>query len=247
MDRKTREKILAAMKTKAENLGLKYDKRIFVATFLTKGEVALINYLMGSPRYNRFGISREERIANLKRFLVDDAYKMAGYGGSAGLDKTYLIKVAGLITDLKIKKRVMKLINALKPNKHGYAAVVTKSKKRSQTEIENDILFHEWVHTLLAYNKIGFWDTGKDRWKYNEGLTIFVEYYLGNYYGRDLGFLKDRMEKSMKLNKNDDAKLLKYVDIFVKLVEQLKTPAERRKAIERYFMRFHAPRRYMFA
>ncbi len=228
---KKKEMILKKIKGKADYLGLKFDPRIFVVNLVTQREVNIINYLAGSPLYNKFGKSGVQRAKNFDRFYL----KWININSKGVVaNKGYLLGYIKLVKNPKHKRMLEGMIKKLKSNTMGYAPVVKASKSISPGSL--DVLFHEWIHTLLVYNKLGFHDTRNKRGKYNEGLAIFIEYYLGNYYGRDVGFLKEELELTKKRgSKTSFDKVLKYADIFVKLVEPLKGPRERRAALFKFF------------
>ncbi|MCL4389132.1 MAG: hypothetical protein M1528_01315 [Candidatus Marsarchaeota archaeon] len=236
--------ILAKIKEKAEELGLSFNRRIFIANWVTKNEANIISYLTPSPKYDKFGKTKQQRANNLGRFLRSRELREMDAKGLV-VNKKSILDAIRMINDPLHRKMIEKLANKFKFNSQGYAPVVSRSE--AGLEDSYDVLFHEWIHALLNHNKLGFYDTGGNRWKYSEGLTIFVEYYLGNYYGFDTGVLKGRYELVKKHGeKTSYDKLLKYFDIFAKLLENEKTPTGRKEILVHYFRDFPAPRRTKF-
>jgi hypothetical protein len=240
---KDQQYILAKIKEKADALGLKFNRKIFVINILPVREVALINYLTGSPKYDKFGKRTEDRVENLHTFMVSKELKNASVDGSAGLDRKQNNKIIKQIKNKNERRKILAVFGKLKYNYNGKACVATKLGK----DIENDVTFHEWVHALLIDNKIGFCDTKGERGVYNESLAVFVEYHLGNYYGRDSGFLKGRYKEEKRSGQNLKFwKSTKYFDDFIRLVEEDKSPVLRKKALIRYFKRLPGPNRARF-
>jgi hypothetical protein len=236
--------ILAKIKEKADELGLKFNSKIFIANYVTKREANIISYLAPSPKYKKFGTTKRQRANNFGKFLRSWELKSIDTKGLV-VNKTSFMECMKLLKDPKERRLVERLLNGFKFNGKGYGPVISKSNSR--LEDSYDVLFHEWIHTLLNYNKLGFYDTGGNRWKYAEGLTVFVEYYLGNYYGRDVGSVKERIEWVKNHGKKTDFdNILKPFDVFVKLVEVHKEPSKRREALARYFRNFPAPKRTKF-
>ncbi|HUC39015.1 MAG TPA: hypothetical protein VL944_02705 [Candidatus Acidoferrum sp.] len=235
---KDQKLILEKIKQKADGLGLEFNPKIFVVNFLTKRGVNIISYLCMNPRYDKFGKNAKQRANNLTKFLHSEEIK-EGTKGTV-VNKRSILQYESLLKDTEHMRMFEKLTKGFKFNTAGYGPLVERSGFDSVQK--NEIIFHEWAHTLLSYNKLGFYDTGEDRWKYNEGLAIFVEYYLGSYHDRDVGSLKDRLEWTKKYgNKVPFDKFLKYADIFIKLAEGPATPNKRRDALFKFFKEFKAP------
>ncbi len=238
---KGKEEVLRKIREKADQLGLKFDRKIFVASFLTKKEVNILNYLAGSPAYDKkFGKPGQQRAKNFEKFLLsNDLIKIDSKG--LAVQKRYILSYIKLLNDPKHKSMIEKLAKKIRPNSMGYSPIV-KASKQKISEDSFDVMFHEWMHTLFNYNRLGFYNTGDNRWKYNEGMTVFAEYYLGNYYGRDVGFLKERIEWTKKHGaKTTFEKNLKYVDMFIKLIEAETKPSKRRTALFKFFKELPAP------
>jgi hypothetical protein len=236
--------ILAKIKEKANELGLKFNPKIFIANYVTRREIGIVAYLNLSPRYNKFGRTNQQRANNFGKFLSSKELRDIENPGLV-IFRTQIAECAKLLKDPKERRLVKKLLDGLKFNSKGYGTIVGRPKAR--LEDSYDILFHEWIHNLLNYNNLGFYDTGGNRWSYNEGLTVFVEYYLGNYYGRDVAFLKDRLDWVKKNGKKTSFdRVLRYCITFAKLVEKHKEPSKRKEALIRYFKEFPAPKRTKF-
>lgn len=237
---KEEELILKKIKEKADNLDLKFDRKVFVANFLPAKEVQLWRYMNGSPRFKGYGSTIWDRSKNLHRFLKTKESR-ASIPGGVGVNRKGIIDTVNQIKNPKDRKMIERMLSKLDFNRWGDTVVVTRLNIPGDPGARYDILLHEWVHVLLVSNKIGFWDTGNGRWKYNEGATIAIEYYMGNYYGRDIGFLKERM--ASKSQDDSFMKILKFTSPFIKIIEGQKRPEERKRLILKYFNSIHAPKR----
>lgn len=234
--RLTEEKILSLknrLKKVANNFGFKYDPVVFKVSFLSKKDFTLLNYLTGCPDtpYSKFGKTKTERLKRINEFLSskDFANQIKKSGGCVVTLKT-LQYVSRRIKNKKIEIRWKKLVNKIRQRtKFGLAVITEPADKKEFNFTLNNILFHEWVHVLLTYNKINFQKIKHSFWLLDEGLTTYLQIFSENE--------KVDLEKRIKsrIKRKGTSKLFKLYAknalTFNVLLKNKKYPKERYKAI----------------
>lgn len=218
------------IKILAQQFDLKYNPKIFKVVYLSKKELVLINFLTGcpEPEYLKFGKKVNQRIKNIENFINSKEFKMKiKKQGGCVTSKKYFEKSVKKIQNKKIRNEYIKIIKKFKYDISNMGSVIlSKPENKKESEFSKKILFHEWIHALLIYNKIHFQNIKWKYWKLDEGLTTYIEY-----------FLKPYIEKILKTKSKN-----KFFQIYVKnalkwhkILKDKKTSKERRKTILDYY------------
>lgn len=212
----------------AKEFGLAYDDGIFTENFISRKDNALLGFIIGDPDYNEFGKRIKNRLLNLNLFLSSDKFLKAGRSAQI-VDIEHANVIIKRINNQSIRIRLQSLLKSFKSYK-GNAVVITKSISSDDKKFIRSALYHEWIHALLKYNNLN-----TDDWRVNEGLCIYLEYYLGTVEGRDLGFLNDVIKDVRRrgpMNNFDVA--AGYSEKFIELFKNKLDPEVRKVALSRF-------------
>jgi hypothetical protein len=188
-------KEIQKLKNLAKEFNLKFDKRWFNFTWISKEEHVLISYIFMCPyhHYNKYGKDCQERIKNIKRFINSPEFKknsqqIGGQVITFSFWDNHLPHSIDLIKEKEIKKIYSsiykKLIKVKRTSKK--IALLTKTKSKLEKEkLMNSILLHEWMHVLLEENSLRI----NRNCDYNEGLVTYLEFFLHN----DLNNIEEKM------------------------------------------------------
>jgi len=236
MNKSEINKIRENIKKLAKEFNLNYKKELYKATFLTKKEFAILQFLIGCPDpvYTKFGDTTEERIKNINEFLNSkDFIKLSNKcGGNIVNIKTFQKNIKK-IKNSQIKKKAERILRKLKLESSREVVTLTIPKtEREKKFILKTILFHEWIHVLLISNKIYFQSINPDYWRLDEGLTTYLQISFEKKSSDISKIIKKRMEKSSK-----DSLYIIYAKNalkFNKILKNKKNPNERKKTILNY-------------
>ena len=164
---------------------------IFKKNIVSKQDCILLQFITGGPippEFNKFGITLKQRAINIDKFISSDMSLY--YGDGLVVDIPETIKIIKDIKNQKIKKKLLFLLKNFK--KYSKEAVVLgKPENIIENKKFSGVLYHEWIHVLVEYNKLTFHD-----WKYNEAFTVYLEHYLKTMDNKDIKHLRTsiRME-----------------------------------------------------
>lgn len=239
--KKTKEKI----KRLAEEFGLRYDSKAFVVRVIPKKDFVKMLYIFGCPLdpYMKFGKTRKERVKNYKAFISSEEFqKEAKRASGTVIEKKYFDIIMKNIKDAKVKKEFKRMVKKLNLKKSIPLAVVTKASNEKESRfLFEHVLFHEWIHTLLRYNKA---DIKRDKditisENYEEGLVSYMQIFLTSKNKNFGPHIKATLRKIKADLKAKGDKLDAYhKDVFEKMLfwddvlKNKKTTKARRKAIE---------------
>ena len=213
---------------------MKFDIKIFKKNTVSKLDCILLQFITGAPfppEFNRFGMTLKQRAKNIDRFLSSDM--SIYYGDGLVVDIAETLGVIKNIKNQKTKKRLLVLLNGFKTYA-GEAVVLGKLEKTDKRKKISRVLYHEWIHVLVDYNKLTFKD-----WKYNEAFTIYLEHYLKTMDNRDLESLKKEVEEEIfnrKHKKNYDIVTI-HMGRFIKLFQDKDTSEEKMAALHEFWQK----------
>ena len=216
--------VLGKLKRLAMEFDMDYDKHIFKKNIVNKQDCALLQLITGSPiplEFNKFGITLKQRAKNIDDFLSSDRSEYHGEGLVVDIAETF-----GTIKNIKnqkTKKRLTLLLNSLDAYS-GEAVVLSRPENAVEKKNIAGVLYHEWIHVLVEYNKLTFRD-----WKYNEAFTVYLEHHLKTMDNKDIEDLKEMVKKPS--HKKEYGAVTRRMDKFIKLFADKGTPEERMAAL----------------
>ena len=217
----------------AKDFNLKYSSAWFDYLLITKREGRYLEYvgMCWDPIYTPFGKTIEKRIENIEKFDKSSVLKkiLKRYGGQMITSKEIKkgLKDCKKIKDQKLRKELLALhLLIQKKMKTTYLALLTKTNSNKEKEfLMRVVLKHEWIHELLFRNGVNFGKINYENfWKYDEGLTTFMDYYLCNR----LGWLENMKKRTKYLSAKID---YTYATKFRKLLEDKRTPKGRKEVL----------------
>ena len=212
--------VFGKLKRLAMEFNMEFDKHIFKKNIVNKQDCILLQFITGSPippRFNKFGITLKQRAENIDDFLSSD--KSAYYGDGLVVDIAETSGTIKAIKNQKIKKRLMFLLNSFNTYS-GEAVVLGKPENAVEKNKITGVLYHEWIHVLVEYNKLTFRD-----WRYNEAFTVYLEHYLKTTDNKDIEYLKGTVKKAS--HKKGYGMVTRRMGKFIKLFAGKDTPEER--------------------
>jgi hypothetical protein len=217
------------LKKLAKDFNLNFNKEWFKFVWVTKEQEILTEYLSDcrDPAYEKYGHSIKNRMKNLGKFSKSREYKnlIKRYGGQMVSKKVIeeYKNISKRIPQKEISDKILKFSRktSKKIGSANKIAVLTETKlKKEKEHLLNQILFHEWIHVLLEWNKLR-----PKNWKYNEGLVTYLqEFSFGNL--DKLEIFRD------KTNYDFQKQYFIYAIKFRNLLRGIKSPAERKKKLK---------------
>ena len=226
-------KIKNKIKHLAKDFNLKYNSKWFDYMWISKRDEIILQYIGNCHDnvYEKYGNYPGGRIKNIAKFFNKDLKGLSKrYGGEAYSVKSlkYQKRIIQNIRNNKIKNEIEKLLKKIEKriitNK---IALLTKTTRKKELHNMQSVLIHEWIHILLAKNKIDF-NLKNYNWKYNEGLVTYLTWILEDKtYRLEDGFknFKSTFEKHY---------YSKAIE-FRKLLKNKKTPKERKQTIMKFY------------
>ena len=223
------------LKRLAEEFGMNFDIKIFKKNIVNEQDCLLLQFISGAPvnGFDNFGTTLKQRAKNIDRFLASDMSLYYNRGDGLVVDIAETLGVIKNIKNQKTKKRLLVLLNGFKTYA-GEAVVLGKPEKTDKRKKISRVLYHEWIHVLVDYNKLTFKD-----WKYNEAFTIYLEHYLKTMDNRDLESLKKEVEEEIfnrKHKKNYDIVTI-HMGRFIKLFQDKDTSEEKMAALHEFWQK----------
>lgn len=172
------KKVKLGLRDVAKDFNLKFASKEFNVVFLPKEDVIIYLYLIGCPdkQYSKYGQTQNQRIKNIERFLKSkDFFTLKKRYAGTIIEKKSIQKIKVRdIKNLEIRQRCNKIISNLKKKKSHAALLPIIRNKKERKFLINVVLLHEWVHTLLLYNRINFQKRTKSKWYLDEGLANYL-------------------------------------------------------------------------
>lgn len=224
--------MLRKLKKLAKEFDMKFDARIFKKNFTSKQDCMLLQFITGSPHpleFNKFGITLKQRAMNIEGFIASDKSTYYNTGDGLVVDIAETLGTIKNIGNQKTKKKLVLLLNGFKTYS-GEAVVLGRPENALETKKINRVLYHEWIHVLVEYNKLTFRD-----WRYNEAFTVYLEHYLKTMDNRDIESLKEDVRKAS--HKKGYGQVTRRMDRFIKLFEDKSTPEERMAALREFWQK----------
>jgi hypothetical protein len=227
------------IKKLARNFDLRYQKEWFQYLWISTCEEILSEYIgdCPDPIYWKYGKTKEDKIKHIDKFLASKDFKscLKRVGGSVASKKSTKeqLKLINKIPNKKIKEEMLKLYNKVnkKIGKADYIALLTRTKIKKHYEWQMKYgLRHEWIHILLGKNKIKFQEIDKKLWPYDEGINEYLGAYIDNNLNK-LEKLRDKEKYPM------EKKNWIYAIKFKKILQDKKTPKDRKKALKELMKR----------
>lgn len=219
------------LKKVAKEFDLKFDsKNKFGYLVLTNREIIIRNFIgdCPDPIYVKHGNHDKNKIGiNLVKYLKTEDYKkdISKSSGGCVISQEELkreLKLISKIPNEKLKKEVKNFYNKIKKkigNTKRLTLIWKPSKKEEKSELRKEIVLHEFIHELMEDNKIRIRD-----WRWNEGLITYItNFAIGKLY---------RFKEKPKLKQSPMWKIYaRYTRKWIKLLENIKDPKERKKII----------------
>ncbi|GBE19614.1 hypothetical protein BMS3Abin17_00338 [archaeon BMS3Abin17] len=225
--------IKSQIKKIAEEFNLKYNSEWFDYIWISSRQEILTEFIgdCPDPIYIKYGKTLNKRIENIDKFVKSLDFKkcLKRVGGQVTSRKNLKkeIKLYNKIENKKLRNELLKFHSKIgeKLKKTEYLALITKTKiPKWEKWIMKHCLRHEWIHILLEKNKIKFQKINKKYWPYDEGINEYIGAFLDEKLG-DLEKFRDKENYSM------EKKYWVYAIKFRELLEDKKTPKERKKTI----------------
>jgi len=206
-----------------------------VPILISKGDNVLVSYLIMVPSkpYSKYGSILKSRLSNIKRFLSSTDYRrLSNSMGGRVTSKSKLLKAISKIEDRNLRNRLNRLFS-YSDTLYDKVIVVTALRGKKGLNYLHSIFYHELVHLLLIHNDVlPKRSTRSMSQLKNEALTIFLEYYLKDYDGRGIDFLKEYMPRRRADSSFD--RLLPYVMRFDDICSKARSPKGRKEALLKY-------------
>ena len=219
--------ILEKLKRLAEEFYMDFDANIFKKNIVSKQDCILLQFITGAPippEFNKFGITLKQRARNIDKFIFSDMSLY--YGDGLVVDIPETVKTIKDIKNQKIKKKLLFLLKNFK--KYSKEAVVLgRPKNIIEKKKFSGMLYHEWIHVLVEYNKLTFED-----WKYNEAFTVYLEHYLKTMNNKDIEHLKFMVKNAS--HKKGYGMVTRCMGKFIKLFADKNTPETKMIAIRMF-------------
>lgn len=221
------------IKKLAKEFDLKYDSSWFGYMWISVKNEILTEYVGMCPDqiYQKYGKTAKQRIENIDKFVASKDFEtcLKRYGGQVAKKSELKLeeRLIKQIKDGKLKRELLKFNKKLK-NKFGktdFLALLTIPRNKKEKDWQMKFcLRHEWIHILLEKNGIYFQKFSKKYWVYDEGINEYMGAFLDGKLN-ELENLRKREKYSM------EKKNWIYAIKFRKLLENKKTPKERKEAI----------------
>ena len=166
----------------------------------------------------------KQRARNIEDFLSSDM--SAYYGDGLVVDIAETFGTIKNIKNQKTKKRLTLLLNSLDAYS-GEAVVLSRPENAVEKKNIAGVLYHEWIHVLVEYNKLTFRD-----WRYNEAFTVYLEHRLKTMDNKDIEDLKEMVKKAS--HKKGYGAVTRRMGKFIKLFADKGTPEERMTALHAF-------------
>jgi len=116
----------------------------------------------------------------LDKFVQSKGFKDVSKELSGSIIKKKSLNTALIrkIEDNRTRKEYEQFYKMVNKAPGEVVVILTKPSNNRERKKVNDFLIHEYIHLLLIQNNIEFKNIGAEQWVLDEGLVIFMEYYI---------------------------------------------------------------------